>query len=212
MKIIIFELTLLFLLSASFKSSQTSFLFSLKNRDDLSPFKASLKPDQHLWAIWCYPSYGPTFGDDDMLISSNSNTNKNSYSNFGHTYQLPAGYTYDTDSSRSLLTGSCHFTPCEIEVFYWKLSSPHLNYRYPELNVRLFNSWLHTIRGALSLTSKGKFPLGEISRAERIFFCFSCSQPELNKIVWNLKERNSHRAKNFVSWKFAWRSRNTRRD
>ena len=102
----------------SWRHSDVSFLFSLKNKDNVPPFKAPVyKNHQH--AIYSHPSYGPTFGGGhDLHISNDSHTNQQSYTNFGHTYQPPAGYVYGTPQTKSLLAGSYKFTPTEIEVFF----------------------------------------------------------------------------------------------
>ena len=71
------------------------------------------------YAIYCDPSYGATFGGGhDLNISNNANTNQNSCSNLGHTYQPPPGYQNGTQQTQSLFVGSYQFTPTEIEVFY----------------------------------------------------------------------------------------------
>ena len=99
------------------KQSDVSFLFSLKNKDNVPPFKAPGKNHKH--AIYNIPGYGPTFGGGhDLRISNDSHTNPQSYTNFGRTYQPPAGYVYDTPRTQSLLAGSYKFTPTEIEVFF----------------------------------------------------------------------------------------------
>jgi hypothetical protein len=65
-------------------------------------------------AIYCNPSYGPSFGSGhDLHISNNANGNQGSYSNFGRSYQPPPG----TAQANYLLAGSYNFTPTEIEVF-----------------------------------------------------------------------------------------------
>ena len=100
------------------KQSHVSFLFSLKNKDNVPPFKSPVyKNHQH--AILSDSSYGPIFGGGrDLHISDNSHTNQHSFTNFGHTYQPPAGYVYGTQQTKSLLAGSYKFTPTEIEVFF----------------------------------------------------------------------------------------------
>jgi hypothetical protein len=89
-----------------------SFLFSLRNKKNLAPFIANVKPGRVQYAIYCNPNYGPTFGGgNDVHISDNANGNQESYSNFGHSYQPPPG------TADSVLAGSYNFTPTEIEVF-----------------------------------------------------------------------------------------------
>ena len=101
----------------AWKQSGVSFLFSLKNKDNVPPFKAPVKKHEH--AICSCPSYGPSFGGGrDLHISNDSHTNQQSYTNFGRTYQPPAGYVYDTPQTKSLLAGSYYFTTTEVEVFF----------------------------------------------------------------------------------------------
>ena len=102
----------------SWKQSDVSFLFSLKNKDNVPPFKSPVYKN-HQNAIYSHPSYGPIFGGGhDLLISNDSHTNRQSHTDFGHTYQPPAGYDYGTPQTKSLLAGSHKFTPSEIEVFF----------------------------------------------------------------------------------------------
>ena len=54
----------------------------------------------------------------DLFISDDSHSNQQSYSDFGHKYQPPAGYVRGTEQAKSLLAGSFYFTPTQIEVFY----------------------------------------------------------------------------------------------
>jgi len=62
-------------------------------------------------------SYGPTFGGGgDIHISSDSNLNQASYSNFGYTYKH-ADYQCGTERAKSVLAGSYNFQTLEIEVF-----------------------------------------------------------------------------------------------
>ena len=85
----------------------------------MQPFKCPIINGKNGNAIYCHPSQGATFGGGhDLYIANNANTNQNSYSNLGFTYQRPAGYQYYTPQTQSLFAGSKHFTPTEIEVFY----------------------------------------------------------------------------------------------
>ena len=69
------------------------------------------------YAICCTSSYGPTFGGGlDIYISSDSNSNTTSYSNFGHTYKH-ADYQCGTEKAKSILAGSYNFQTLEVEVF-----------------------------------------------------------------------------------------------
>ena len=99
-------------------SSVNAFLFSLKNKDNLKPFKAAVHRNSQN-AFHHYSDYGPSFGGGHGLhISNNANLNTGSYTNFGYTYQPPPGYTYSAANIKALLAGTYHFTPSEVEVFY----------------------------------------------------------------------------------------------
>ena len=102
----------------SYKNSSSSFLFSLRNKDCLAPFIANIKQGQEQHAIFCNSSYGPTFGGGhDLRICNNSHQVSQSYSSFGHTYQLPTGYVYGNEQAMNLLAGQYQFLTTEIEVF-----------------------------------------------------------------------------------------------
>ena len=99
------------------RRSNVSFLFSLKNKDNVPPFKSPIY--HHQYAILSSPIQGASFGGGhDFYISDNSNANQQSSSNFGNTYQPPAGYFPGTPQTQSLLAGSYNFTPTEVEVFF----------------------------------------------------------------------------------------------
>ena len=102
-----------------YKSSEKSFLFSLRNKDNLEPFNCPTYADhRNKKAICCECSSGAIFGEGyDLSISSNASTNNNSYSNLGITYRPPDGYGPGTPQTKALLAGSYYFTPNEIEVF-----------------------------------------------------------------------------------------------
>ncbi|KAG5888228.1 hypothetical protein JTB14_035577 [Gonioctena quinquepunctata] len=89
--------------------SERAFLFTLHNHQDLPPtqFHVVKKP----FAICYHPDSGPIFGAGaDLLISSNCNSNMDSYSNLPH--------TYDGDgASPSVLMGDYNFTVADYEVF-----------------------------------------------------------------------------------------------
>ena len=99
------------------KYSNSSFLFSLRNKDNLAPFIANIKQGQEPKAIVCHPSYGSVFGKGlDLVIRSNPQVNQ-SHSNFGDTYQLPPGYAHGSNQAKNLLAGQNGFLATEIEVF-----------------------------------------------------------------------------------------------
>ena len=97
------------------KQASGSFIFSLRNKEDLSPFKAPLKDQNTPYAIYTYRTYGPVFGEGhDLFISNNAALNTYSKTNFNHSYQAPSGVS-DTST---ILAGTKYFQPSEIEVFY----------------------------------------------------------------------------------------------
>ena len=109
--------------SCSWHYDSAAFLFSLVNKPGWQP----LKLDQT--GYYRYPSYsysiyscidrGPTFGNgNDIYIHNNAASNTNSYSNLGHTYSPPSGYSYGSSFGQSFLAGSHYFRPDEVEVFY----------------------------------------------------------------------------------------------
>ena len=64
------------------------------------------------YAIYCRDTNGPSFGrGSDLFISDLANTDNGSYSNLGHTYQLPPG------QQNTFFTGSRNFTVTDYEVF-----------------------------------------------------------------------------------------------
>jgi hypothetical protein len=100
------------------KAGGGSFLFFIRNNDNLSPFKSSLKVADAGDAI--YTLFGPIFGGGhDLTIASNANAHNTCYSKFGVSYQLPSGYVKDQPNTQALLAGSLNFTPFEIEVFHF---------------------------------------------------------------------------------------------
>ena len=81
-----------------------AFIFSLVNRENRF-FKLMCTNGAN--AIRCCSFSGPIFGEDhDIHIASDSNSNRNSYSHFGHTYK-----------QNSKLAGSRNFQTLEIKVF-----------------------------------------------------------------------------------------------
>ena len=104
--------------SGVWKRSNSSFLFSLRNKDGLAPFIANIKQGQEKYAIYCNSSFGPFFGGgNDLRICNNSHQVSKSYSNFGYTYQLPTGYVCGNKQANNLLVGQYYFLTTEIEVF-----------------------------------------------------------------------------------------------
>ena len=79
----------------------------------MAPFKSLVTNPKY--AIYRSSSYGPTFGGGhDIFIEDNSNSNTNSYTQFGNSYSLPSGIK----DRITILAGTYNFTPDEVEVFY----------------------------------------------------------------------------------------------
>ena len=98
--------------------SNSSFLFSLRNKDGLTPFISNIKQGKEQYAIYCSSGYGPTFGGGhNLYICNNPQQVNQSHSNFGNSYQLPAGYAYGSEKAKNLLAGQYEFLATEIEVF-----------------------------------------------------------------------------------------------
>ena len=108
---------LLFSSHTEWISSDKAFLFSLRNQDG-SAFKMAVQQGKEGEAMFSGSGEGPTFGGgSDLYIAHNCHTDTRSYSHLGKTYQLPAGYTYNTAQAKSLLAGSNLFKCDEYEVF-----------------------------------------------------------------------------------------------
>ena len=101
-------------------TSENAFMFSLKNKDNLPPFKSPILRKET--ATVANKEYGAIFGNGgistgiDLFISGHPPTSK-CYANLGNSYKLPDGYVEGTDRATSLLAGRPDFTPSEIEVF-----------------------------------------------------------------------------------------------
>ena len=97
------------------KQAPGSFIFSLRNKENLPPFKAPLKNQNDGHAFHPKPGYGPIFGGGhDIEISNNAASNTGSRTNFGSSYQPPSGVS----DPRTILAGTYTFTPSEVEVFH----------------------------------------------------------------------------------------------
>ena len=90
-------------------------MFSLRNSENLPPFKAPLKANTAQYAMVTIYVYGPIFGNGhDLVIENNAASNTGSYTDFGMGYQAPSGVV----NPKTVLAGSRDFTPDEVEVFY----------------------------------------------------------------------------------------------
>ena len=96
-----------------------AFIFSLVNKEE-KPFKIPCSNGGQK-AIGCNSKYGPCFGGEcdnikDICIKTDSNVNKNSYSDFGYSYQH-SDYLKGTVEAQNILAGALNFQTREIEVF-----------------------------------------------------------------------------------------------
>ena len=118
----IFFLFLFFLdTSGSYYYDPKAFLFSLVNNPGWAPLKLpqTWTCSSYRRSIRCHSVLGPTFGDGyDINIYNNARSNSNTYSNLGHTYSPPSGYSYRSTFAKKFLAGTNNFTPDEVETFY----------------------------------------------------------------------------------------------
>ena len=105
-------------------TSVSSFLFSLKNVDNLEPFKMDVNISRRGVAAWNNRSTGPIFGLNDLYIGDHANSGLHSFSDLGHGYQFPGNlstqYLTSSSEARNILAGSYYFIPDDIEVFSYE--------------------------------------------------------------------------------------------
>jgi len=99
--------------SNGFAADPYSFIFSLKNKLD-KPLL--IKCNDPKTAIYCNSDYGPCFGNDDIKISSDSNSKSDSKSNLGFSYEHN-DFEYGSKETKIFLAGSFKFQVDEIEVY-----------------------------------------------------------------------------------------------
>jgi hypothetical protein len=89
------KLLCLFLTADHSSSAPGSFIFSLRNNDNLEPFYAPLRDQNDGRAIRIEREKGPIFGGGHDLEIGNyaGSSNTDSVANFGGSYQSPPGYT-----------------------------------------------------------------------------------------------------------------------
>ncbi len=92
-----------------------AFLFSLRRAGVSYKDKFTVKLPQY--ALLGDSNYGPIFGGGDILILNQSNTTIGSRTNFGWSYNLPDGYTYDGNAKDFLAGNYNQWTTTEIEVY-----------------------------------------------------------------------------------------------
>ena len=108
--------------SGKYQYDSKAFLFSLVNKPGWAPVKlpqTGRYGSSRTHSVRFLSSYGPTFGGGyDIRISTSVSSNGNSYSNLGHTYSPPSGYSYSSTFAQTFLAGTHYFTPDEVETFY----------------------------------------------------------------------------------------------
>ena len=105
-----------------YRYDSKAFLFSLVNKPGWAPVKLTQTGSYshyRSYSTFSYSSYGPTFGGGhDFRIDNYASSNTDSYSNLGHTYAAPSGYSYGSTFTQTFLAGSYAFQPEEVETFY----------------------------------------------------------------------------------------------
>ena len=108
--------------SGGWQYDSKAFLFSLVNKPGWAPVKLPQtgKYSSRRYSIYCGSGNGPYFGGGaDICIYKYASSNSNSYSNLGHTYSPPSGYSYQSTFALTFLAGTNYnFTPDEVETFY----------------------------------------------------------------------------------------------
>jgi len=93
-----------------------AFIFSLTNKEN-RPLKIKCSQNNGIQRFHKQgPSFGGAQGDSDLVISDNSNKNKESYSFLGH-YFIHPDYKFKSEKANSFLAGSLRFRVSEIEVY-----------------------------------------------------------------------------------------------
>ncbi|CAH3029202.1 unnamed protein product, partial [Porites evermanni] len=105
----------------SYQYDSKAFLFSLVNKPGWAPVKLSQSGpySSSKYSTYFRSSYGPTFGGGhDIYVNNYASSNSNSFSELGHTYSPPSGYSYRSTFAQTFLAGTYKFTPDEIETFH----------------------------------------------------------------------------------------------
>ena len=105
-----------------FGNSSKAFIYSLANNNGsghavYNPVKLQVKPDWYKYAVRRCTVTGPRFGQNDIHISNNATSNRESRTSCGTSYPLPPGYSL-SGRNCTFYAGNFKFTPTDIEVFY----------------------------------------------------------------------------------------------
>ncbi|XP_068705888.1 fibrillin-1-like isoform X1 [Montipora foliosa] len=95
-----------------FGATEKAFIFSLRNAEELPPFKSNVKNPSK--AIRNHKFAGPTFGQNDILIDRHTWIWNSLFTNFGDNYIVPTG----VQNKSTLLAGASKFKEDEVEVFF----------------------------------------------------------------------------------------------
>ena len=107
--------------SSNYINDPNAFLFSLRRAGFSFKDKFTVKSATN--ALAGFSTFGPTFGANDIYICNQSNTTVGSCSNFGHSYNLPYGYTYEGNAQSFLAGNYDKWKTTEIEVYQTQISS-----------------------------------------------------------------------------------------
>ena len=96
--------------SGGWSFTRKAFIFSISNKEELDPFVSEVRrPDTAIYrASWS----GPVFGND--IYINNANSGSYSSARLGRFYPVPAA----VQNPNTILAGTYHFSPDEVEVFY----------------------------------------------------------------------------------------------
>ena len=110
------------------KYDSNAFIFSLRREGSQNKQRLNVTIPNYAFYGSYYYNYGPIFGGGhDISVYDSSNQNYNSYSNLGHSYQLPNNITYGSQEAQSYLAGSYTWQTTEIEVYQ---VTPFIPYYY----------------------------------------------------------------------------------
>ena len=101
--------------SFTYKADPNAFIFSLTNTGQ-QPILIPIKKMHSQEAIFCRSDSGPIFGNNDIAVLDNSNSNNVSISDLGRSYDFTL-FSQGTKEATSFLAGYCNFQTFEIEVF-----------------------------------------------------------------------------------------------
>jgi hypothetical protein len=94
-------------------TSLQSFIFTVRNPSNTAPRRFALKSNRAQYAIYCSPSYGPTFGaGQDFYVTFPGNGSASVSTNLGSSYNNDTGHP-----GNSFLAGNSSFLIKKLEVF-----------------------------------------------------------------------------------------------